>query len=277
MNTLIAIPSLGRADKMLTLKNSLLKGWYYDVKVIVPHSQVETYRHSIEYNNYDDECLVDVVGCEAKGIGPTRTWILNNYSDKYEFIVMIDDDIEKLTRIRHGNITEKCELRLWIKEAKEVLKKRNAYFGGITLCPNPYYAKDRISNNLKYISGALQIYRSSDKPIPQNYLRHFEDYFNCIEYFLRDGIICRWDGIIPTTKNYNPVGGICADYGSLQERLTDADRVADKLVEHYGEKIVKKVYKKKSSRCPECVNLRLNNYAKVDSSPLMGLGYIDED
>lgn len=273
MNTLIAIPSLGRADKMLTLKNNLLKGWYYDVKVIVPHSQVETYKHSIEYNKYDDECLVDVVGCEAKGIGSTRTWILNKYSDDYEFIVMIDDDIERLTRIRHGNITEKCELRLWIREAQKILKERNAYFGGITLCPNPYYAKDRVSNNLKYISGALQIYRSSDKYIPQNHLRHFEDYYNCIEYFLRDGIICRWDGIIPTTKNYNPIGGICADYGSLKERLEDAEKVADELVERYGEKIVKKVFKRKSSRGPECVNLRLNNYAK----PSVNLDSIDED
>jgi hypothetical protein len=90
---------------------------------------------------------------------------------------------------------------------------------------------------------------------------------------LRDGIICRWDGIIPTTKNYNPIGGICADYGSLEDRLEDAKKVADELVERYGEKIVKKVYKRKSSRGPECVNLRLNNYAK----PSISLDQIDED
>jgi hypothetical protein len=262
MKVLIAIPSLGRADNIITLKNNLLKGFYGDVKIIVPHNQVSHYEQSIEYNKYDDECLIDVVGCGEQGIGATRTFILNEYHKNYDYIVMIDDDIEKLSRVRHGAVVEKCHLRLWIKEAIKTLEERNAYFGGITLCPNIYYAKDTISNNLKYISGALQIYRSSERPIPQNYLRHFEDYYNCIEYFLRDGIICRWNGIIPTTKNYNPNGGICADYGSLAIRLKDAEKVAEELLENYGSKVLKIVHKKKSSRGPECVNLRLNNYFK---------------
>ena len=146
------------------------------------------------------------------------------------------------------------------------LEARNAYFGGITLCPNEFFLKDRISNNLKYISGAFQVYRSSKKSIPISKYRHFEDYHYNIQYFLRDGIICRWDGVIPKTKNYNPIGGICDDYGSLELRLQDAEIVAKELCQKYSKSIVSSYYKKASSRCPACINLKLNHrYIQLSS------------
>lgn len=281
--TLLAIPSMGRHDNILTLSKYLSKyplkyllkkdsksdseynRLNADIKLIVPMNQVELYENSNQYEN------VEVVGCNAEGIGATRAWILERYNKTYDFVVMLDDDIEGLKRVR-GNIenktVEKCLLNDLIHEMKDTLKKREAYFGGITLCPNEFYAKDQISNKLKYISGALQIYRSSNRPLPRTNYRHFEDYVYNIEYFKRDGIICRWDGVIPTTKNYNPNGGICSDYGSLEARLADAEKVADLLVNKYGSKIVRKVFKKKTSRNPECVNLMLNHKYKCNSISL---------
>lgn len=263
--TLLAIPSMGRHDNIISLSNNLCDDINADIKLIVPMNQVELYEYSNKHSH------IEVVGCNAEGIGSTRAWILERYNKIYDFVVMLDDDIEALKRVR-GNIetkkVEKCLLNDLIDEMKDTLKKREAYFGGITLCPNEFYAKDQISNKLKYISGALQIYRSSNRPLPRTNHRHFEDYIYNIEYFKRDGIICRWDGVIPTTKNYNPIGGICSDYGSLEARLADAEKVADLLVNKYGSKIVRKVFKKKTSRNPECVNLMLNHKYKCNSISL---------
>ena len=49
--------------------------------------------------------------------------------------------------------------------------------------------------------------------------------------------------------------------------MKDAEIVADEIIEKYG-KMVKKVFKKKSSRVPEGYNLRLNSRFKlpVDAS-----------
>ena len=264
--TLIAIPSMGRQDNILTLSQNICDNVNADIKIIVPANEVNAYDAS-----YDSYSHIEVVGCCAEGIGATRAWILERYNKMYDFVVMIDDDIESLKRVRgvaNDKKVENCELNDLIYEMKDTLKKRDSYFGGITLCPNEFYAKDQISNKLKYISGALQIYRSSNRPLPRTNYRHFEDYFYNIEYFKRDGIICRWDGVIPKTKNYNPIGGICSDYGSLEARLKDAEIVADLLVNKYGAKIVRKVNKKKTSRNPKCVNLMLNHKYKCNSISL---------
>ena len=257
--TLLVIPSIGRSDNIITLKNNLCENLKnIDIKIITNPDQIEDYK-----NKYDSK--IEVVGCPLKGIGITRYWILDKYSKEYDYIVMVDDDILELNRVRgvgDDKVLIPFDLNTLIVEMRHTLDKRKAYFGGINLCPNVFYAKDQISNKLKYISGAIQIHRSSDKPIPKTSHRHFEDFVYNIEYFKRDGIIVRWDGVLVKTNNYNPVGGICSDYGSLELRLKDAEIVADLIVKKYGENIVKKVYKKKTSRNPECVNLRLNHHYK---------------
>ena len=240
MNTIILIPSKSRL-KIKTLE--ILKKSKYPVKIVVPESRVSMYsdKHNPE----------NIVGCPLNGIGTTRWWCKEHYFNDYEFILMIDDDIEELIRVIDG-----------IDEMKTVLTERDAYFGGITLCANRFYTKERVSNNLKYIAGAMQIYRKKENAdiIKCDY-RHFEDYVYNILYFIRDGIICRWDNVIPKTKNYNPDGGICEDYGSLTIRLQDAEEKATTIIERFPG-LVKKYYKKKSARGPACVNLRLNGYYK---------------
>jgi len=250
MNTIILIPSKSRL-KIKTLE--ILKKSKYPVKIVVPESQVSMYgeKHNPE----------NIVGCPLNGIGTTRWWCKEHYFNDYEFILMIDDDIEELIRVidKKDTIVDINEL---IDEMKTVLTERDAYFGGITLCANRFYTKERVSNNLKYIAGAMQIYRKKENAdiIKCDY-RHFEDYVYNILYFIRDGIICRWDNVIPKTKNYNPDGGICEDYGSLTIRLQDAEEKAETITERFPG-LVKKYYKKKSARGPACVNLRLNGYYK---------------
>ncbi len=229
----------------------------FKVVLTVPEEEVKEY----EANGYG----IPVLGVpqEFKGIGKTRDYILNHLTEfGYEYILMIDDDIKKIRKYEEDLNTE--EILTLIENMMDTLESRNAYLGGFTLCNNSFYMKSSISNTLKYISGAFQLHRVSDRtPIRTDY-RHFEDYVCNMEYFKRDGIICRWNYITPITKNYDEVGGICSDYGSLEARLKDAEVIADTIISNYPDKWVKKVYKKKSARCPACWNLQLNYRAKSE-------------
>lgn len=256
MSTCICIPTKGRAENIKTLK--LLEDTKHPIILICPQEETKYY---LEYND------LAVIGCPVNGIGSTRHWIKSKYFDFFDNIVMIDDDIEKIVRHIDGEdeiLKIDYLINLMIKEMTD----QSAYFGGLTLCPNRFFTKPTVSTNLKYISGAFQVYiKKEGAIIPKVDYRHFEDYVYNIEYYLRDGKIIRYNNIIPITKNYNPIGGICADYGSLKKRLDDASLKADEIVLKYGPKIVKKVEKKKSSRGPACTNLRLNSYYSFTHSP----------
>mgnify|MGYP000061609651 CR=1 FL=1 len=87
--------------------------------------------------------------------------------------------------------------------------------------------------------------------------RHFEDFCYNILYFKRDSGILRYNGFAPSTKNYNPIGGIASEVGGMDKRL-DCEKIADEIIDRFGNKCVSKYFKKKSARGPACFNLRLN-------------------
>tara|TARA_R110000868_G_scaffold163094_2_gene395229 strand:+ start:43 stop:786 length:744 start_codon:yes stop_codon:yes gene_type:complete len=216
-----------------------------------------------DFDEYTEADIGNIVLVPAiyNGIGSVRGYIVNFWASSGDNIIMIDDDIEKIIDM-HSGIVYLPDL---INRMFDQLKEESLYFGGLPLCANPYFLKDKFTTHLKYISGAIQFIRidKSRLPIFTPY-RHFEDYTYCIEYYKRDGGILQNLAAAPITKNYHPDGGICTQYGSLELRLKDAERVADEIIDRFGNKIVSKYYKKKSSRGPACVNLRLNFRAKAE-------------
>tara|TARA_R100000654_G_scaffold52706_2_gene78820 strand:- start:1395 stop:2156 length:762 start_codon:yes stop_codon:yes gene_type:complete len=195
---------------------------------------------------------------QYKGIGQVRHYIINRWAEDKEKIIMIDDDIKHLINIENKIVED---LPSFFNEFFDKLQETELFFGGVPLCNNTFFMKKNYSTNLKYISGALQfiIVDKSREEIETTY-RHFEDYVYNIKYFKRDGGALRCNYISPITKNYNIEGGICAEYGSLAERLKDADIVADEICDEF-KGYVSKYYKKKG-RSPACVNLRLNHNKK---------------
>lgn len=254
----VYIPSKGRKElKDFTIFGMNWKQLPFKLHFFVPHYEYEDYKWVIEAGAN----LISVPE-EHLGLGRKKNYMLNIYpNDTIDYILMVDDDIKCLRNECDEDLSIKDVLSV-IKKLSKTLEEREAYLGGITLCNNTFFMKNGISNTLKYICGGFQLHRLSNRsPISTEY-RHFEDYVMCLEYFKRDGIICRINNITPITKNYNPEGGLCSDYGSLEARLKDAELVADKIIEEYPEGWVDKVFKKKSSRCPACWNLKLNYRAK---------------
>ena len=208
-----------------------------------------------DYEEYKKEDIGDIVLVpeEFAGIGAVRSYIVNEWSADKEHIVMIDDDIEMVKDLHGAEVNVKDFFEnFFIK-----LKEENLFFGGVPLCSNPFFMKDEWSTKLKYISGAIQFVRiDKSRPIIDCRYRMYEDYVYDILYFKRDGGCVRYNGCAPITKNYNPDGGIAGEMGGMDKRL-DCEAVADEIIDRFGNKVVKK-YWKKLGRGPACFNLRLN-------------------
>ena len=245
----ICIPSYNRLDGLQAKTLKLLNK--YDVTNI--YIFVSTQKDLYEYKKEDIENVV-LVPAEFAGIGAVRSYIVNIWANNKDKIVMMDDDLEMVKDL-HG---KEINVKDFFQEFFKKLEEYNLYFGGLGLCANPFFLKDTWTSTLKYVSGAVQFVRidkSRDK-IDCRY-RHFEDFCYNILYYKRDSGILRYNGFAPSTKNYNPIGGIASEVGGMDKRL-DCEKIADEIIDRFGNKCVSKYFKKKSARGPECFNLRLN-------------------
>lgn len=219
-----------------------------------------------DYSEYDEYLTkidngYNFVITERQGIGATRSFILNNFFHRNKDIIMIDDDIEDIREGVNQKLTKSLDnLKEFCINYFKDLRKYDCYFGGIPLFDNPYFLKEGISTNLKYVSGAIQFHRKVIHRTPielkldEHYINHFEDYLCNIKYFLRDGKIMRKNNYFPITKNYNKIGGICEMEGSIDLRMEKGSKNANRIIELYPKTC--SIVKKKGG----LLNLRLNHF-----------------
>ena len=244
----ICIPSYKRLNGIKTKTLKLLHKYECDSCYIFVSTQED-------YDAYTAADIGDIVLVpeEYAGIGAVRSYIVNEWAEDKDHIVMMDDDIEMVKDL-HGaevNVNNFFET-FFIK-----LEEEELYFGGLPLCANTFFMKDTWTTKLKYISGAIQFVRvDKTRAVIDCRYRHYEDYVYDILYYKRDGGCVRYNGCAPITKNYNPDGGIASEMGGMDKRL-DSEAVADEIIDRFGNKCVSK-YWKKLGRGPACFNLRLN-------------------
>ncbi len=252
----IAVPSYNRLNFFgeTTYKYLMLNGIDPKDIYIFVSRQKDLEDYSEVYEN------VVLVPENYEGIGAVRDYILNDWSEDGDELVMMDDDIKFIKNIWGAMV---LDLKDFVDDFFDRLVHNDLYFGGMCLCSNTFFMKETFTTNLRYISGAVQFYRvdKTRERISTPY-RHFEDYFTNLSHFKRDGGILRCNWMAPITKNYNPIGGICENMGGLEERLKEAELNADEICSMFPN-WVSKYKKKKSSRGPECYNLRLNSRAKI--------------
>lgn len=254
----LCIPSYNRAEflgetTLKYLKDSIRIEEYKQITIFV-----STEENKKEYQLLYPDLDVVLVPEDYKGIGAVRHYITNRWAHHGEQIVLMDDDITTLKGMDGSPIKDMSTL---IEKFFTQLIGNNLFFGGVPLCTNTYFMKDNYTTNLKYCSGALQFIRiDKSRTEIDCWLRHMEDYYFNIKYFIRDGGILRLNSVAPITKNYNSLGGICDEMGGLDKRLEDGKKAADKICEEFPGYVSQ--YKKKKGRGPECVNLRLNHMAR---------------
>jgi len=242
----IAIPSYKRSYLLRDKTLKLLKD--------IPIKNIKIFvRDQDELNEYIKDCgpTYEYIITYANGIKNTRNFLRNYYytTNKHlDFVLFIDDDIDSLCKLVDEKKTIKvnpANIEKEILAMYEETKKRNLKFFGICGFNNPFYMKDTISTNLKYIIGAFcGLVKPSEGDLIETDIDHGEDVQFTLEHYLRDGGVARFNNYCIQTKYYNEIGGICLDLGGIEKRNENAKESLTYLENKYSR--MGKMYKKKN-------------------------------
>lgn len=252
MSYKIAIPSYSRATTCVsktlkTLANMQIKKEC--ITIFVVEDQQEEYKEKCKDYNI-------VVG--VKGIVAQKEFICNYYPENTH-IVFIDDDIEQID-------TEAQTLDNFITNAFNDCIRHKAFIWGVYPVWNPFFRTNKSvlpSKHLTFIIGAFCgiINRGSDNPRNEIALSgNKEDVEKSILYFLKDGVVLRYNRVGIKTKFFGE-GGL----GKMQERFETLNQEALRLNEKYPS--LTKLKKRKDERMEIVLKKQsLYDTQKVDES-----------
>ena len=214
-NYKIAIPSYKRS---LTIKKKTLA---LLSKHLIPKSKITIFvANQEEYDlyNIELECQYNIVIGKV-GMKNIRNFIVDYY-DYGENIMNMDDDLEEFVSINYCfNLDE------WIRNAFELLELHDSNIFGIYPVNNKFFMKPLLRTDLRYIIGSCWGCRNMRVKVS---LDDKEDFERSILYYLRDGIILRFDDISVKSKYYKEKGGM--QETRTKERI---EKSAKYLVEKY--------------------------------------------
>ena len=221
----VAIPSYNRPEAIVqkSLKTLADGGVPHNLVHIFVANKTEEkrYKESVPSNMYGKIVVGKI------GITEQRKFIIKYYPEGQE-VVSIDDDVEGLYRKKSDSELVKIKnVHKFFLNAFDVLKKEHLFIWGIYPVFNPFFMKNKTTNDLKFIIGTLHgfINRKTKTIQPSSKIKEKEDYEQSIKYFIKDGGVVRFNDITIKAKKHAP-GGL----GLTKDRL-EANRVAANYLE----------------------------------------------
>ena len=222
MSYVVAIPSYDRPDTIAnkTLKTILDGG--------VPKNLVHVFvANKAEEKRYIDALPKSMYGklvVGKKGITAQRRFIIEYFPENKK-VVSIDDDIEGLfEKVSDKELRKITNVHKFFIDAFAMLEKERLYIWGIYPVHNPYFMKNTITTDLKFIVG--QLYGFVNRKIktiqPSQKIFEKEDYEQSIKYFLKDGGVVRFNNVSAKTKNHAK-GGLGIREGRLEANRAAAE------------------------------------------------------
>lgn len=247
----IAIPSLNRSNEIAKKTLALLKK--YKIKPNKIHIFVSNKSQKKLYEDNVDKMLYNKIIIGKKGITNQRIFI-SNYFSKGQYIVSLDDDVEKVFEMKNEKLREIKSLEKLFKDAYKKIKDSNLFIWGVYPTPNPRFMYDRITTDLRFLIGGVYGYinRKNKKLYPSIKSEGKEDYHQSILYFLNDGGILRFNNIA-FKSNANSTGGLGKDRYEINKN-------ASEFLEKKYPKIVSR--KTRKNGMPE---IRLNNKTRKNT------------
>lgn len=235
MSLVIAIPSYNRPEALFskTLK-TLQDGGVPDSIITVfvaSQDEEEKYKKTVNPN------IKIIIG--KKGITEQRKFIVNYYPQGQR-IVSLDDDVEGLfVKTSESKLERIVDLNDFFKSAFEVLKIEGLFIWGIYPVKNPFFMRDSITTDLKFIIGTCYgfINRKAEDILPSSKITEKEDYEQSILYYIKDGGVVRFNDIAVKTKKHS-VGGL----GITKDRL-EANRIATEYLSNTYPEYVSSFYR----------------------------------
>ena len=235
----VAIPTYKRYNEVTkkTLPTLINGGVSKDKIHIFVANKVEEklYREKMKPGTYGKI----VVG--KKGITNQRIFI-SKYFDEGEYIVSLDDDVEKLQKLSgstfkinkrkrtikkdksKNKLVDITKVDKFFREAFDLLNKEGLYLWGVYPVNNPFFMDSKVTKDLRFIIGVVHGYinRHDSSLYPSKTLKGKEDYHQSILFYKKDGGIIRFNNVSFKTKFLAP-GGLGKDrfemYKKAQEFL----------------------------------------------------------
>jgi hypothetical protein len=224
----VAIPSYKRQETLLTKSlKTLIDGGVPASKIYIFVANKEEHE---EYKKHIPKEMYHELVIGVKGITNQRKFMLKYFPEGQE-IVSIDDDVECLYKSKGTTkLVQVKNIDKFYKEAFERLHKEQLYIWGIYPVRNPFFMKDTVTTNLKFIIGTMYgfINRHNPKLQPSKKIKEKEDYEQSILYYMMDGGVLRYNNITIKTK-FHAEGGL----GKIEQRFEANKEAAEYLEKKY--------------------------------------------
>ena len=209
MNFRIAIPSISRADTITKKTLNYLKQTDVDmakVDIFLSNpNEEQAYRDNLQ------DYPVNIIISNTKHVNTQRNFIVNYYKEN-ELILGIDDDIDMVAmKVDDKNTTQLNSLVDFVEQAFTISLDRKIDMWGVNPVINPYFMKNNVTFNLKYIVACFYGWRNNHEKkayVSTNPEYGKEDFERSIRYYIADGGVTRFNYVAPKTKYYSEKGGI---------------------------------------------------------------------
>lgn len=232
---IICIPSYKRENvcnekTLKTLEDNNIKREKIYV-FVANKEEYKKYKETLDKRRYN-KIIIGVVGLIEQ-----RDFIEKRFKKGKE-IVFMDDDVENID-LTLSPMFKRGTLHKFLIKAFEITRKNNGYIWGVYPVFNPFFRspKKEITTHLNYIVGAFYgiINRPNIKDlelkITKKYGGQKEDVERTLKYFIKDGVVIRFNKIGFKTKYYGKQGGL----GTFEERLKPMREASNELKNKYSE------------------------------------------
>lgn len=206
----IAIPSYQRAKEIQTKTLKYLNDCGIEDERIVVFVANEEQKNIYITAGVKHKIVVGVLG-----ITNQRNFIMC-YFPIDQYVVSMDDDIERLERAIDGKFVPILALDEVFKENHQLMLEENRYIWGIYPVHNIFFIKKPISTGLAFIIGVCHGYVNR-RILLDVAFECKEDIQNSILHYLRDGGVLRINTIVAKTK-FNAKGGLGIDRTEINKR-----------------------------------------------------------
>lgn len=202
----VVVPSYNRVEILKEKTLALLKDYN------IPKDKIYVFVANEEQKKlYDDGIGSDVghVIVGVKGLVPVRNFIFD-YFPKGQAIVSFDDDVKGFLKMINPKKAVKLEsLKEMINRGFSECDKAGAKFWGVYPVANPFFMKQSVSTDFKFVIGSFWGCYNPGKEIQTPYgTGEKEDYQRTILFWERDHVIVRLNDVAIQTGTYKTPGGL---------------------------------------------------------------------
>lgn len=164
-----------------------------------------------QLKEYKDNCKYKEVNfiIGGKNITEQRNIIHTFYPDG-SLILSMDDDIDEMQIKKNNKLVPFYSLKEISSIAKNEMNKNKTRICGIYPVANPYFMKNNISTNLKYIAAGFYFFLAEQDRQLLVELEDKEDFERSIKYFIKYNSVVRLGMVTMKTKFYKGEGGLQA-------------------------------------------------------------------